>query len=216
MELPEVETGLKFHDIWGIIYRGKWVLLTIVFIITIFGTVSSVLEKPTYQAVALIIYNLESPNVLPSKEISPSMPAIFTLRRNINTQLEIIRSEALVEKVFSKLNLYEHPSFKNSPYAYVYFASQISAKEREDTNIIEIIATSSTPKTGAKEAAEWANAVAESLIEYNIENRLELTKQIYTWLQKELRNLEVSYSTSQQNLYQETERLDLYIPEDQQ
>lgn len=216
MELPEIESGIKFHDIWGILYRGKWILLAIVFIVTIFGTVSSVLEKPTYQATALIIYNLENPNVLPSKEISPSMPSIFALRRNINTQLEIIKSEALIERVFAKLDLYEHPAFKHSPFAYHSFAAFISAKEREDTNIIEISAISSTPKTGAKEAAEWANAVAEALIEYNIENRLELTKQIYTWLQKELRNLEVSYSTAQQNLFKATEQLDLYIPEDQQ
>lgn len=216
MELPEIESGLKLHDVWGILYRGKWILFSIVFIVATFGTVSSVLEKPTFQATALLMYNLESPYILPSKEISPSIPAVFTLRRNINTQMEIIKSEALVEKVFQKLNLYEHPSFKNNPYAYTAFAGLVAAREREDTNIMEISAVSSTPNAASKEAAEWANAVAESLIEYNLENRMELTRQIYSWLQKELKNLDKNYSTSQERLYQATEKLDLFIPEDQQ
>jgi len=216
MELPEIESGLKLHDVWGILYRGKWILLVIMFIVATFGTIRSVLEKPTYQATALLIYNLESPNVLPSKEISPSVPSIFTLRRNINTQLAIIKSQALLEKVFAKLNLYEHPSFKNLPNPYAAFAANLSAQEREDTNIIEISATSTTPNIAAKEAADWANAVAEALIEYNIENKMELTRQVYNWLQKELKSIESNYSASQHNLYKTTEQLDLFIPEDQQ
>jgi Mrp family chromosome partitioning ATPase/uncharacterized protein involved in exopolysaccharide biosynthesis len=166
---------LNLRDYWRIMRKKKAVVIFTTLILGFFSFFFASLQKPTpiYQTTASVkIEESSTISGLYMQTIS------WSPWNNMSTQVVIIKSFPIMEKVARRLGyLPEGLSSEQVRNANEYLAvvlrlkGQVEAEQEEDTNIINITATSTNPK----EAQRLANAVAEV---YREENMLEKNRRI--------------------------------------
>ena len=96
---PEGPEGLRLREVWGILTRNKWVILACV----VLATAGAV----TYALKATRIYQSKTTIRIETRE--PNIPGIFRAGANgsgeIATEIEVLRSRALVEDAIRMLGL---------------------------------------------------------------------------------------------------------------
>src|ERR1700757_1954766 len=95
---------------WEVLRKRRWIVLatfTIVFSISAIATLS---EVRLYQATSKVAIFPEVPNVLGFKDMV-EMPSDFELDATMQTQIAILRSDALALKVIEAMRLYKDPRF---------------------------------------------------------------------------------------------------------
>ena len=162
---------ISIRDYWRIIRKRR----TIVIAAVIFCTISSYLfallnsPEPRYRATSAVkVERVTDISTLLYGRVS------WTLWHNVPTQAVIITSFPIIERTAKQMGLIpEEASLAEVRHTEKYLRTVTSLKARvqaereEETNIINIHATASTPK----EAALIANTVAEIYQQANIEER---------------------------------------------
>ena len=80
------------------------------------------------------------------------------------------------------LKLDDQPPYKGNPDAGALFMSHVGVEPIPESRLVIVTVTHTSPK----EAALWANALADVYIESSIEGRVETAKKAYDWLQERL------------------------------
>jgi succinoglycan biosynthesis transport protein ExoP len=108
------EGGLNFRDVWRVIRRRRWLILSIAIIITTLVTIESYRARATYLASAFIEIGKESPAVRTGNGdavIQSEDADLYYPQLSINTNLFRLTSEPLLEDVVLNLKLDENPNF---------------------------------------------------------------------------------------------------------
>jgi polysaccharide biosynthesis transport protein len=108
------EDGINFRDIWRIIRRRRWLILSIAIIITTLVTIESYRARSTYLASAFIEIGKETPAVHTGNGdtvIQSEDADLYYPQLSINTNLFRLTSEPLLEDVVLNLKLDENPNF---------------------------------------------------------------------------------------------------------
>lgn len=106
-EIFEEET-IDLREYWSVIRRHIWGIFGLSFAITILAIVIVFSLTPIYKASTTILLESQEANVVSIEEVyginSKNMDYYYS-------QLEIIKSRSIAEKVVNKLNLISHPEF---------------------------------------------------------------------------------------------------------
>ncbi len=97
------------HALIGALWRGKWTILLAVLAAMLLGGVYAFrLADPQYTASARLAFQVRNQQVV---DLESVISGVSTEEAAINTELAIIRSRGLIERLVSELSLLEDPEF---------------------------------------------------------------------------------------------------------
>ncbi len=208
--LPPPETKLHFLDYWRIIRIRKTVILAVFLLVVLTATLVTFILPESYSSVARIRVERDQTDI-PSFQ-GPQMLGSVYDPYFIQTEYEVIQSEAVLGPVIDKLQLMQKWG-KDSGLVLTRQEAMTALKQRLDvravrnTSLIEIRVFSRDPK----EAAQIANEVASTYRSHRLTHRLELSESGIKALKKQLDEQEQDVAKAQTNV--DRLRTELQVPE---
>jgi len=191
------ETHLR--DYWKIVWQARWTIAAIFFVVVGLTAVWTYMQPKIYEARATIEVQPQANSVAAGRDVSGlgvSGYGWFAEEKYHNTQVEIIRSFALSEKVFDVLVLQEHDAFRelSKNDAINAFRHRIMAIPRRETGLIEIGMMGTDPD----EITDWVNAVAKAYETYNIERAQENIRRALKGIETQMESLHNQVSNAEE------------------
>lgn len=143
---PEEDNPLRLH--YRVVASRRWLVLAVLFTVLAVVCVQTFTVTPLYQSTTRIQIDPEVSNVLPYKDFSEPTEGFRASETYVQTQVQILRSRALAERVIRRLNLDQDPAFNadTSPGAVVELLERIQAGARV------VLATMASPGPGSPPA----------------------------------------------------------------
>ena len=225
IEVPSTEVieeqgpGLLLEYL-DIVRRYKGTLILIAFLGLLTSLLLTLPQTPIYQARAsLEIQNLNE-NFLNMRNVNPtsneggsSLP-----ESDLQTQVKILQSESVCERVIAKLNLEKKlsqekdrgrlsawrnalglPEWRpDSPReeALRLVARSLKVRTEVNTRLVEILYDSKDPQL----AADFVNALTTEFIQQNLEARWKTTQQTGEWLTRQMEDVRIKLEKSEDEL----------------
>src|SRR5713226_9397014 len=203
---------------WRILRKRKWVVLATSAIVFALSVVAALFKKKLYQATSKVAIFSENPNVLGFKDRENS-PMDYDYDAALETQVAILRSDALAIKVIEAMHLDRDPRFThaNQVSPSTDAAIQVSRMEPDpaktagllgtfggglsvqlvrNSRLIQVSYTHPDPQL----ATEIANTLVTTFIEENFRTKYESVTQTSEWLSKELADLQLKVQTSEEKI----------------
>jgi len=206
---PEAEFHLR--DIWNILLKRKWTILSFLIIVVLVVTMVTFSSRPMYMATITLEIKKEKSNILSFQELIQIDTRWFDY---YETEYRKIKSKALAKKIVEKLQLYQHPEFIGTQNNGIKAASiikidpilenrianallgHITVLPIKKSRLVKVNVTSHYPKL----ASQIANTLGESYIEMNLENKRKATREAAKWLKKELKKAKAKLERSEEKL----------------
>jgi polysaccharide biosynthesis transport protein len=212
-----VEEKREVHllDYWRTIWRGRWTVLSIFVIVVTLVTIGTLVQVPIYRGRATVEIAPESRKVAPVADVAELGSGNYgwlAEERYFNTQYEIIKSRDVARRVFDRLDLHNHPMFKDSDDPIGTLSGLLQVQPVKDTGIVEIGIEGPNPE----EVALWVNTVAEVYVDRNLDQGVQATSKAVKALLAEIAPLKEKLQDTQRDSFEFAERANLYVPENQQ
>jgi len=100
----EIDDSLHLRDLLRIIYKRKWWILSIAVVMLTASTLNTLMETPLYRATTTIQIDRQAQRVVDYRDATGSAE-IYDDGQMFQTQIELLRSKALAERVMETLRL---------------------------------------------------------------------------------------------------------------
>jgi capsular exopolysaccharide synthesis family protein len=199
---------------WAALYRNRKLIAATVAIAVIIGIAIIYLSTPIFQASTKIQVDQQSTKVLQGDDVAPSDASQDT-DRFLQTQLDIIQSRSLADRVARDLGLYNSPDFITRMGGTPVTAPNGSAGQaiRQDQVIGTLqgnlktalpvdsrVVTLSFTSPDAELAARIANSYADRFIVSNLDRRYNASSYARKFLSEQLDNTRRKVEQSERNL----------------
>ena len=188
------ESEVHLLDYLKVIYRRKWLILAIMVMAMAVGTFHVYRAIPVYRAVCTIKIGDPINTVIHSGQVIQYTDH-WSSEKNINTHIQIMKSDPVLQKVIKILNL-GTPS--NSPVQPKALKGYFTIEPVKDTNLIRIKAT----HPDAQMAQNLANSMTTAYQDFTIEKRTKSSRNNVVWLKEEIADLKQNMEEADYNLYQ--------------
>jgi capsular exopolysaccharide synthesis family protein len=101
----EIDDSLHLRDLLRIIYKRKWWILSVAAVMLVAATLSTLMETPLYRATTTIQIDRQAQRVVDYRDATGSAEQYSDDGMFFQTQLELLRSKALAERVMEMLRL---------------------------------------------------------------------------------------------------------------
>jgi len=187
-----------------LILRARWhcVILTLLGVVATTLVVSLILPKQ-YTSNAAVVVDVKSADpisgLLFPGQIAPSYMA---------TQVDIIQSERVAQRVVKMLRLAENPTARQQwqddtdgkgsieVWLATLLQKKLDVKPSRESNVLNIAYTAVDPRF----AAAIANAFAQAYVDTNLELKVEPAKQYVAWFDERTRQLRENFEKAQTKL----------------
>jgi len=221
------EKKFDFRTYWHTINKHKWIILGLTILIGLFTALKTASLPHIYRSTALLLIEFNQANVISIKEvygIGSQTQAYY------QTQLKILKSRVLAEKLVDRLNLLKNshqakdtvqqsgsswlpgvwsPPEEDSPTTTADDKGRRNAIVEGVMESLSIQAVRNSQlvaisfeSTDPKLAADVPNALADIYIENDLEAKLAMTNKAAEWLTKRLEGLRKKLSESEKTLQQ--------------
>jgi succinoglycan biosynthesis transport protein ExoP len=217
-DADEEEQTPGLIEYWRILSRHKGTWIVFAFIGALLGFLIALPQTPIYQArTSLEIVGLND-NFLNFKQSNPMAESGTSSEAlDIQTQIRILGSDSLLDRVSAKLkqsdasaidvsprtsawrkllNLPELPTVNAREEALKSIAKSLKVRAAGQTRIVEITADSPS----AQLAAQFANTLTSEFIEQNLEARWKTTEKTSNWLARQLDGMKIRLEQSEDAL----------------
>ncbi len=202
---------------WQILRKRKWVMLATFAIVFALSVIATLTETRLYQATSKVAIFPEVPNVLGFKDSGGGAFPDEEFEATLETQVAILRSDALAIKVIEAMHLYQDPRFTtvkptvNDPAMpdtsmqpdptqaaglLGSFHGGLNIQLVPNTRLIQVSYTNPDPRF----ATEVANTLVKTFIEENFRTKYDSASQTADWLSRELADLQLKVQTSEEKL----------------
>jgi len=204
---------------WRVLRKRKGVILATTAIVFALSVIATLNTTRLYQATSQVAIFPENPNVLGFKDMSGSAPADYDYDTALETQVAILRSDALAIKVIQALHLDQDArltgvgqispsaegavrvsSMEPDPVRVAgllgAFRGGLSVQLIRSSRLIQVSYTHPDPRL----ATQIANTLVTTFIEENFRTKYESVTQTSEWLSKELADLQLKVQTSEEKL----------------
>lgn len=183
------ESRFDINEIWRVVAKWWWLIAGIAIACLLAAIVISLMITPLYRAEATIEVNPEGVQVV-GKEIGDVQPNQMNDRAFINTQVGLLKSRSLAERVARSTNIandatifdQEQPRQVREGAAAGMVQSSVTITPPRDSTLIAIAVEGANPELTAK----LANAYADNFIQSNMERRYEATSYARNFLQQRI------------------------------
>ena len=185
------------RDYWRVVWNGRWTALSIFAVVVVIGTVATLLQKPTYEAMATLELNARPRGVVPGAEVAQLGATEFGYlaeERYFNTQHQILRSRSLASAVMTQLDLYGSPAFSELDDPERGFIERIIVDPVQETGVVRVRVRAGDPE----DAALWANTVTRTYVQRNLAKAVRTTEEAVNALMQHLQPLKVKLLESDQ------------------
>ncbi len=194
---------------WHILFKRRWTVLTVAFVVATVATIRTVRMEPIYEATARVEVEAETPEVQSINDVYRSMPG-YTDDAFLQTQVNVLRSENLAWRTIQQLGYGGKPgsapgggggegssadvdaATKNGLIGS--FLGQLRVSLMRDSRMVEVTISSPDPQF----AARAANAVVSNYAEYSFHQKYDATRQASGWMEQQLDELKAKVEKSQQ------------------
>jgi len=160
------DSGLHFLDYWRVIRSRKEIIMAVVILITLSGTLYTLMLPKIYSATTTIRVREDSTDIdVFERQFTSGFNPFF-----LKTEFEVIQSRAILSSVLDRLNLQQRWSAKNDAkggqlprtVCMEILVNSLKVNQYRDTSMIEISAFRDDPE----EAMQIANEVADVYSNY--------------------------------------------------
>lgn len=214
-EGPSVSLGAAFRQALSIARRNLWLIVSIIAAFVIAAAIVTMFITPKYTAQTSMEIANRSDEVLGDKLDSSTDSTdnadVYDVDRFLNTQISILTSRSLAERVAQRLNLYSNPRFFTAMQAsedgfktdaerrngviellQKHFKATLSAQTR--------IAQVEVTTIDAKMSADIANAFAAEFVQANLQRRFDSSAYARNFVREQLEQARVRLEQSEQEL----------------
>lgn len=194
------ESSFDARDLLRIIFKWKWLILGCLVGCVLISVLITISMTPLFKATTTIEINSDPGDVMGQQtSVQPATnPAEF-----LNTQLGLLRSHALAQRVVQSLNLTGDPNFASGDSAAARLksaASRVSGglevAPQPGSSLIQISYSDPNPDR----AARVANAVSSNFISSNLERRYDASDYARNFLQTRLAAIRGKLETTERQL----------------
>jgi len=100
----EIDDSLHLRDLLRIIYKRKWWILSLALVMLVASTLNTLMETPLYRATTTIQIDRQAQRVVDYRDAT-GQSEIYDDGQFFQTQIELLRSKALAERVMETLRL---------------------------------------------------------------------------------------------------------------
>ena len=174
------------------------------------GVLAGELQVPRFQARTLLQVMPPNAHVAQRDRRAGATGNPVRDRQFFNTQLNVLHSRAIAERVVDKLKLKDQPAFAAALRTPVgVFLTSVAVEPIPETYVVEVRITNNDPK----DAALWANTLADIYMDYSIEGQVEAAKRAYKWVNERLAETQTGMEQAQDKLLKSYQGQDLFVPE---
>jgi capsular exopolysaccharide synthesis family protein len=173
------------------------------------GVLVGELQVPRYQARTLLQVMPPNPTSLSVTDALVQTGSPMRDRQFFNTQLSVLHSRAVAERVVARLKLEDRPSLPGAGDPVSRLLSAVAVAPVPETYVVEVRVTHQDPK----DAALWANTLSDVYMDYSIEGQVEAAKRAYKWVTERLAETETGMQEAQDKLLKTYQGQDLFVPE---
>lgn len=195
MQSKDHTEDLGFQKYWLILKR-RWLPATGVFsAIMALAALMTVLQKPTYRATASLLVKVDrsSSAIGLTGTETDDLQALTTTNSSVETQAEIVRSEAIAEATIQALDLKDE---KGRPLDAEAITQELTVKNIPSTDVLQISYGNSDPY----QAAKVVNKIIEVYIKNNIAANRAETAAAREFLSKQILRVEASVQDAESAL----------------
>src|SRR3984893_9868585 len=210
----EPETSLLHY--WRILKKRRWTLAATLAIIFALSVITTLNTTRLYEATSKVAIFPENPNVLGFKDMENSSPD-YEYEATLETQVAILRSDALALKVIEGMRLYQDSRFTTVKPAAAEPPIQPPGMQPDASQaadllgtfrsglIVQLVPSSrliqvSYVHPDPQFAAEIANTLVKTFIEENFRTKYNSVTQTSEWLSRELADLQLRVQTAEEKL----------------
>ncbi len=207
------EQEIHLSEYWAVVVKHRRIIGFCVALALVIGAMVSLLSRPTYKATTTL--DIEKDKGSPM-DISSAPQAYLSYDPEfLPTQTRLMKSREVAERVVERLNLAQNPEL--NPPKSGFFGSKSNVKNNgsdlvskialslqkqidvvpiRGTNLVELSYVAPNPKL----AADVANAIADSYIDWNLESKFEVVGQASQFLAAQIEQLKSEIDTKERQL----------------
>lgn len=212
-EQAGVAIGPLLRHLLAVLHRNIWLALAILATFLVLAAALTMMVTPKYTAQSNIEIATRSDAVLGEKLDPNAQEMVDQFQdedRFLNTQINILTSRSLAQRVAQKLNLYSDPRFFAAMQVKEDFKTEderhnaviralmngLKATLPAETRMAQIKFTSTDPKM----SADIANAFASEFIQSNLQRRFDSSSYARTFVQQQLEQARARLEQSELDL----------------
>jgi polysaccharide biosynthesis transport protein len=182
-----------------IVWAHKFLVLAITMACAAVGLGAALLQTPMYRAYATVELLGINQNFLNQREVDPHSSSTDASGSDsyISTEVELLRSEALIKRVVEKLGMANRPTPASGLRALLHMGTKpapstqaivgsalgnLRVEQVRGSNVLEITYNDPSPKN----ASEFVNALVEEAVQTNMDDRWNLSARVGTLLNKQV------------------------------
>jgi len=231
--VDEDDSPHLFFDFWRLMVRHKWTVLGFMLAFLLAGYLLSFFQKRQYRASATLEVLGLNENFMNTRELDPTATSSQLYQESfIETQIKVLQSDALVDRVGRRMKLEERPEFQDkrgrltaireaierdaaprpSPVQAMRerIRENLRIKSSRTDRIIEVQFMSVDPRV----AAEFPNALASEFIKHEAESRWAATERTGEFLDKSLSEMKRKMDDSELQLQTYARAADIVFTSD--
>jgi capsular exopolysaccharide synthesis family protein len=201
--LPPREFELRYYA--ELLWRRRTLLLAAALGALALGLLAAEVQVPRYEARTLLQVMPPNPTSLSVTDALVQTGSPLRDRQFFNTQLNVLHSRALAERVVERLKLKERLGADPGGA----FLRAVAVEPIPETYVVEVRVVHPDPR----EAALWANTLADAYMDYSIEGQVESAKRAYKWVTERLAETQTGMQDAQDKLLRSYKGQDLFVPE---
>jgi succinoglycan biosynthesis transport protein ExoP len=196
----------------GLLWRGRKIVLTAALVGLGLGLLVAFLQTPEYRATAMLQIEPPTPVFMGVTDALVGGGSYWQNADFYNTQFRVLKSSGLGEKAVLSLELKDRPPFKDAGDPGALFMEYVTVQPVPESRLVLVGVT----LPDAKEAARWANTLADVYIEQSVSSRVDSARRAYEWVQERLTATQQSMRAAQDRLFKSYQTQDLFVPEGSQ
>jgi succinoglycan biosynthesis transport protein ExoP len=194
----------------GLLWRSHRLVGAAAVLGMLLGVLIGFLQTPEYRAGVMLQIDPPAPAFLSVQEAALLAGGAYWQNADYyNTQFRVLRSASLGVKVVERLKLTDRPPFKDAPEVGALLMSHVSIEPIPESRLVTIQVVHEDPK----EAALWANALANVYLEEALSSRVDSARRAYEWLQERLSATQVNMREAREKLFTTGDGKDLFVPD---
>ncbi|GEM_PF-1587847 len=205
-ESQSLDFSRQWYSFLRLLNARRWIILTFLTVTLLLVVVGTSLQTPIYRTSTTVLIDMETPNVLTVSTSASSrddytradvgQSSYMAYADYYRTQVEIIRSRAIAEKVYRNLNLDQNKIYNRSKDPVGKILKQIKVEPIKQTRLAKIYAENSNPQLAAQIANEFGLIfVEENRTGTTRSEKLTLMKNEYLKLQSREAELSKRYKS---------------------
>ncbi len=202
--------SMHLREYLRVVRKHGWLILACFLVVVATVGVGTYLQPPIYRAGTKALIEREAPRVVNFQDAGPvgeDSPEFF------QTQIQIIRSRPVVQRVIDTLGLMSRKSELAQALDPVdTFLKSTTVEPVRNTRLVEIQVEDPDPKL----AADVANALANAYVYQNLELKLAAARDAMNWLTGQVSDLKAKVNESELTLQKYREQAGLVSVEEKQ